>query len=527
MVVLLLSISLYSCGVFLQQNGQKNYLLSTKEYSRELNNFQHDFLYLSDLLEVGFPELETLFPEDQREIRKRESLLALDSISTYADFILTSRKYLSNVKNQHTSIYLESSFEDLFPYLVYINSDGWHVLNVDTRIDSLCIGKRITKINKIGIDNIEKRLINFTFSENKINQQHELFRFQLYNKPNYLIDIGVIKNNSDHLTIEFDDNTLIKLNAISPKVIKTYSVKFVSDSITKYRDKTYTYDIYESDNFGYLQFNRCHDKIDILDGIKSYVKPWLQPLAEIYVKNQFKKDKPSKQISKFYNPEYPVFKDFVWELIDSLNQSKIDNLIIDLRNNSGGNIVLGEQLIYFLTEDMSFKKFDEYAYTSDMYKKYFPSEYELLKTKRSLSVPDNELILINSGENGFSEIMDINSPYYVPIDRPTFKGNIYILSNYNTGSAAAMLTTLFQDNKIGITIGTSVGNNPIGATTYTPVKLPKTKAMVSIASTYIVRPDKSKGEVQIPDIWVEHSLDNLIRGEDPYLNEVLRLIKSN
>ena len=60
-------------------------------------------------------------------------------------------------------------------------------------------------------------------------------------------------------------------------------------------------------DLAYFQFNKCHDKIDILEGIESYVKPWLQPLARAFVKRQFKKEKPSKLIASYYNPEYPVF----------------------------------------------------------------------------------------------------------------------------------------------------------------------------------------------------------------------------
>jgi len=131
----------------------------------------------------------------------------------------------------------------------------------------------------------------------------------------------------------------------------------------------------------------------------------------------------------------------------------------------------------------------------------------------------------NSGENLFSEITDKNSKYFIQDNRPIFKGNVYILSNYRTGSAAAMLTTLFQDNGIGTVIGTSVGNNPIGPTTYTPMKLPKTKAEISIATTYIERPEKVIGKIQIPDIWVEYTIDDLLNGKDPYLEIVKKQIK--
>lgn len=176
--------------------------------------------------------------------------------------------------------------------------------------------------------------------------------------------------------------------------------------------------------------------------------------------------------------------------------------------------------MYFLTEKESLKGFSEFAFTSDIYKKYLKKEFQDLNKKYPDGVPKRDLVQTNSGENLFSEITDKNSKYFIQDNRPIFKGNVYILSNYRTGSAAAMLTTLFQDNGIGTVIGTSVGNNPIGATTYTPMELPKTKAKISIATTFIERPKRESGVVQIPEICIEYTIDDLFNGKDPYLKTV-------
>ena len=57
------------------------------------------------------------------------------------------------------------------------------------------------------------------------------------------------------------------------------------------------------------------------------------------------------------------------------------------------------------------------------------------------------------------------------------------------------------------------------------MKLPKTKAEISIATTYIERPEKVIGKIQIPDIWVEYTIDDLLNGKDPYLEIVKKQIK--
>lgn len=129
--------------------------------------------------------------------------------------------------------------------------------------------------------------------------------------------------------------------------------------------------------------------------------------------------------------------------------------------------------MYSLSENTQLKDFKDYAFTSDIYKAYFKEEYEKLK-KIYDNIPDNKL-----------------------------------------------------DNGIAAVIGTSVGNNPTGATTYAPFKLPKTEARVSIAATFLERPDKNAGTIQIPDYRIEYSINDLLQGVDPFFEKAVELIKND
>jgi len=524
--IMLIAITANSCGVFLKNAGMKNYSLDEKIDKREFNDYQYDFVYLTHLLEQGFPNINSVFPAKEREIQRKQIIASLSSKNiNNNEFVLYTRKYLSNFHNQHTNIYLKSDIESIYPYSVHISYDKWYLFNIDEGQDSLNIGKKIDKINGVEINEIEKRLFDYTFAENKINQQYELRHFQFSNRPSYLKAINVIKDPTEKIKITFSDSSQLLLETTKDyKNLKWHQVNGSSNEITKWENKTYFYKIYPNQDFGYLQFNTCHDKIDILESLESYVKPWLVPIAKRYVKRQFKKENPSKQLAPYYNTEYPVFKDFIWELIDSLNNNNINNLVIDLRNNPGGNLSLGIQLMYFLTDKKNVKGFTEYIYTSSISKNYFKSIYEDLGDKYSEDTPNGQLLLTEDGDDLFNEITDSTSVYYIPQSRPIYKGRVFILSNYRTGSAAAMLTTLCQDNAIGTIIGTSVGNNPTGATIYTPMKLPKTKANISIATYYQERPNKLSGKIQFPDYWVEYSMNDFITDRDPYLEKVKELM---
>ncbi len=527
-LLLLVSLLLSSCGVFLQSTGLKNYKLKSKIERENLNDYQYDFIYLTKLLETGFPLLDSVFPEIRRDSLKTVILknLLLKHISKEYFFIQTS-KYISNVHNQHTLAYPDRLvFENKYPFRLFFSLNNWYLSDVSKLQDSSLVGKRILQINNIDIKEIEKKLFQFTFAENPINQQKLIQSLQMFNIPEYLKEIGVIKDLTDTLSLAFDEVS-IEILPTKAEEQNLYNKIIPSFEITKRQNETYFYNTYPDQVFAYFQFNSCHDKIDILDGIQTYVKTWLQPVAKAFVKRQFKKEKPSSLLVNSYNKENPIFRDFMWKLIDSLNIANISNLIIDVRNNPGGNPILCKQLLYFLTDKTQIKDFTEYAYISDIYKSYFKDTYENIKKENNGVIENGKMVPISQDKNAFSDILDSTSKYHIGVNRPVFKGNVYFLSNYNTGSAAALLITLAQDNGIGTIIGTSVGNNPTGASSWTQFSLPETKTKAIMATAYNKRPDTTKGIEQIPDYWIEYSVQDYLTGKDPYFEKAMELIIKN
>ncbi|MEL6925064.1 MAG: S41 family peptidase, partial [Bacteroidota bacterium] len=455
-----------ACGAFLQQSGVKNYKPTLRIPSGTLNNYQYDLRYLHRLLESAYPQLDEVWLPEARAISFNEAVSALDgSQNTRPDFELQARRLLGTLNNQHTNIWFEEPQpEAIYPFTVFYSSGDWYLANIDRAQDSLLIGQRIVSLNGTSVQMIAGLLQPFTLQENEIAQLKAVQRMALLSRPRYLKAIGLLGSTEDPLKVKLENGRMVELYKTPFGKLELYRFAFKNNPLTVRRRSTYDYNVFPSLGLAYLQFNAMHDKIDLLDGIGSYVKPWLQPVARGYVKRQFKKEKPSERIAGFYNKTYPVFQEMIHEMIDSLNRSGIDNLVIDLRNNNGGNLTLGIQLLYFLTENKQIKNFKEYAWTSPVYKAYFPEGYKKIKEKMG-EVPEEELVLLTPSNNAFTEVVNATSQYHVKADRPVFKGKVYILAHYNTGSAAAMLTTLAQDNDLATTIGTSVGNNPTGATT--------------------------------------------------------------
>jgi hypothetical protein len=187
--------------------------------------------------------------------------------------------------------------------------------------------------------------------------------------------------------------------------------------------------------------------------------------------------------------------------------------------------------LYYLTEKEDLKDFSNMNYPSDYQRqidfakyKRFMKSYQL-KTKAN---PEKGKLYPNGFLNCdsllFEKIEDQTSPYYIPKNRTVFKGKIIVLANFNTGSAAALFTTLLQDNNIATIIGTSVSNNPVGASSLGPFKLPKSKYTGSVAPDYLIRPNPTIGKIQIPEYWIENSVDDLLNKRDKPFEKAIELI---
>jgi len=119
--VLLIGSLLSSCGFFLQNQGIKNYKLKEDIFPRGINAYQYDFIYLSNLIEEGFPQLDSIFPKKEREKQVQKIMNNLATVDNNVQFVVQARRYLSYLKNQHTTISLKQEFKSVYPYVIHIS----------------------------------------------------------------------------------------------------------------------------------------------------------------------------------------------------------------------------------------------------------------------------------------------------------------------------------------------------------------------------------------------------------------------
>ncbi len=523
-----------SCGVFLQDRATKNFKdpVTKTAYYKSLNRYQQDFFYLKTICDKYFPKADNFFPSDDRIKKEQEILTKLDKNEiTDWEFRLHLKSYLSHFNNQHTHVGLKGlSVTGIYPFIPFHTDSSWYILNLTKNHDFSLTGKKIIAFNDVKISEYEKKLFEFVSAENETSKRERILFW--WNRPTLHEFIHGHKMDSVKLTFETGQHLWLKKVTGQKLSWQRNEQAFGGHPITRYRDRMYDYQIIDSLKLTYLQLHECYDKIEIMEGIKSYVKPWLRPMANRYVNKQISKKKPSKKLKNYFDSERPVFHEYVSKMIEESNHAGSTKLIIDLRNNNGGSELICLQLLYHLTENENLKDFSVYVKNGDFYKHYFEKDYALkmdFYRKQNGKEPVQDSLFFggfsNSEQSLFDKITNPESPYYIPKDRPVFKGRIAIIADYSTHSAGALFTALLQDNKIGSVIGTEVSNNPTGPTTWTPFKLPHSKIEASISTHLLVRPDSKKSTQFIPDIKMEKSVDDIINGKDPLFEKALEIIR--
>lgn len=129
-------------------------------------------------------------------------------------------------------------------------------------------------------------------------------------------------------------------------------------------------------------------------------------------------------------------------------ENKTGNLIIDIRGNPGGRSIVVDSLMNYLTGSQyaQYRKV-ETRISSDLiayYKEKYPEKYEAIKDRK------------------INEIYTVPGTLVKPHDkRSRFKGNMFLLTDNTTFSAAATFAGLIREMKAGVIIGEETGGTTV------------------------------------------------------------------
>lgn len=208
--------------------------------------------------------------------------------------------------------------------------------------------------------------------------------------------------------------------------------------------------------------------------------------------------------------DWKVFGSFLDSVMDVIKEKKINTLAIDLRNNSGGNSMLGDLLLSYLTD----KKFSlmgkRYWKISDPYKNY------LLKVDSK-----SEYLEKVSGTVWIRGNCKPSRPNFRVKEK--FKGNIYFITGPFTFSSANMLADGVKYYKLGTIIGEPTGEATNDFGEVYSFELPNSKIRMNCTTSFDIGVscnDKISQPV-VPDIYIPFTTESKLKQKDPAMEYII------
>jgi len=208
-----------------------------------------------------------------------------------------------------------------------------------------------------------------------------------------------------------------------------------------------------------------------------------------------------------------------------LHHSNIDNLIIDLRNNTGGK-VFATPLLFSYLADSDFKVADKILFRHGY--KFSHPEY-LNRSKFSDWVNRQLDKKINDSTYVWPHHRITNKTFKVK--RNAYKGKLYILTNGMTASAGAEFASILRAHSKGVFIGEETGGDYNGVNGFdrTYLRLPNSGIGILIAGwrSFMAWPESQHvGHGVVPDYEVHPTIDDLLTGQDAAMKFAYELIKN-
>ncbi|MGL4346324.1 MAG: S41 family peptidase [Cellulosilyticaceae bacterium] len=199
-----------------------------------------------------------------------------------------------------------------------------------------------------------------------------------------------------------------------------------------------------------------------------------------------------------YNEEYIQT---VRNMFEEVKAAGIQNLVIDVRGNGGGNSLVGDEIIHYLPT----KKYAYYGVNARF--------SEASREQRGY-VRSHGTMSYKPGTKRNPQVKDL-----------IFDGEVYILVDENTFSSANWIGVIFQDSQLGTVVGTPTGNNPNSYGDVLQFQLPNSQIRYQVSMKRWVRPDRNRMEdTLVPDVLVTPTLQDWIDDKDVVMDEVMNQI---
>jgi hypothetical protein len=457
------------------------------------SKLQQDFTVFRTVLERAHPGLYTYTGKNEMDACFDSMYNTLSQSIDVRAFHEKLSFIIDKIGCSHTNLYLSKPYYDtilkrsnFFPIPViyvdgglYINSDVWNIP----------VGAHIISINGNSAEQIMERIIDYNVPDG-INKNYNLSQGAAEFAYDYFLAYGpCISFQVEYAAPGSDKKETTRISAVT-----------LENNLHDYNDNSY-YNY--SPEVGY--------DFEIIDSVHTAVLTL-------------------RSFSYGTSATFAAYKNFLINSFTLLkNEGEINNLIIDCRNNIGGEYENIYLLYRFLSKnpfrevDSATVRFDQTPYT-----KFLDPDFALNERPSLDSMIKTEFCRLPNGNNAMND--DENN-----LRRPhpmAFNGKLFIITNNNVLSAASNFVAMIKDSKRGVIVGETTGGGYSGHNGFTRMlyKLPNTGLLLEFSAVkvqhYLAHRQLNKYGIE-PDYPVSNSLNDIIENQDPQMSFIMnKLIKN-
>ncbi len=450
-----------------------------------------DLTVLKDSLEIVHPALYRYTNKNSFDAAFKLAYKQINRPLTQAEFYGIVAPLISKVGDIHTTIepsgesfnYLATK-SDLFPFDVRIINKDIFIASNNSSENTIEVGSRIIRINNQPIDKVLSKMKSF-FSDEATNETLKLKRVEQRFAFQFHLTYGYSKVFKLEYSTGKGISQIKNINAQPFSAIKTNRLK----NQLKYPNLKSLFP-----QSPYLSFS-----IDKGKNMATLTIKWFQNDV-LQSSNEF-------------------FKPFIDSAFNEIKSKKIENLIIDIRNNGGGESENASYLYSYLTA----KPF-KFVHTMEVNHKIYNDD-----TKRGISYQ----LVKGTGKYQTSDSSTTYQQFFgLDTQKPnpnSFSGNLYLLIDGLTTSAAPQFASLVKQNRRVIIIGEEAPGVLSGGSGrgYSYFYLPNSGllTMISQYRLYLASPNKkNKDVIIIPDYKPIRSMKDTLSGIDKDLEYAINMI---
>jgi len=523
-LTLIFLIAMHSVAQNVQSIDIHNQKLEKENRYTKGNLYQKDFLLFINMLRNTHPaftkQITRPFNIDSLE---RKGYIELKNCKSNRAFEFFVQRQISMLHDGHTTINLNTPQQDELYYLYNLSytKEGYLLRAVDKSYPE-ALGKLVVKINDKTTDKFIQLFSQYISSDNEVALRARILGTQQLN--HFALVSGLPCARKDSLLIlTLNDGSSIKLHPSKPDrtrmgVFKPHSETVNPINIREKSHMPFLYKIDEKHSIAYLQFNSCEDQ---------YTQRWMVKERGIKLTEE-----QEKRLSAI-----PYFHETLQKMFTEVKKKGIETVVIDVRQNGGGNSILCTELMSWLYPIVKESKFNSQYKTISVGARFSPL-FEQVYQKMAQEIED-QCKKANGGKIDYAtlyddtwkplnlknlstlsqakEIKDETLPLLNTNSDSIFQGKVVFIQDEQTFSSASILILEAHDNHIGRVIGGESEYNTSNFGDILMWRLPSTQIEGSVSFKMFLRPDLScfNEKHLVPTPIIIPTIANFLSGDDP------------